>query len=356
MHPFSLLIKPASGDCNLRCAYCFYLGKSALFGGGNHRMSATTLETLTRNYFACSQPSYTFAWQGGEPTLMGLDFFREAVRLQKKYLPPNAQCANAFQTNGTLITEEWARFFHDEKFLVGISIDGPQALHDLRRRNAHNAGSHAEVMRGLDLLKQHNVEFNVLTLVSASNVSHPRDVYRYLRDLGVTYHQYIECVEFDAAGKPQPYALQPGQWGEFMCALFDEWVARDTRKISVRLFDSILSRLATGVPTLCPMSGNCCNYFVVETNGDVFPCDFHVEPRLRLGNVARDTFATLLESPLYQQFGRGKDPRSATCSACRFLPLCMGDCPKNRNASGSFLCADWKRFYGHTIERFEQLL
>jgi len=170
------------------------------------------------------------------------------------------------------------------------------------------------------------------------------------------YHQYIECVEFDVAGRPQPYALQSGQFGEFLCAVFDEWFSHDTRRVSVRLFDSILSRLATGVPTVCPMGGNCCNYFVVETNGDVFPCDFYVEPERRLGNVAQDSFQTLASLPLYENFGRGKDPQSATCSACRFLPLCMGDCPKNRKNNGSFLCADWKHFYSHTIERFERIL
>ena len=355
MHSFTLLIKPASGDCNLRCGYCFYLAKSALFGAAPHRMSVATLEALTRAYFACGLPSYTFAWQGGEPALMGLDFYREAVRLQKKFLPAGATCANAFQTNGTLLTDAWAQFFRDENFLVGISIDGPQPLHDLRRCHASGAGSHADVLRGLACLQRRNVDYNVLTLVSASNVGQPLDVYRYVRELGATYHQYIECVEFDAAGEPQPFALQPGQWGDFLCALFDEWFAQDTRRVSVRLFDSILSRLATGVPTLCSMSGNCCNYFVVETQGDVFPCDFHVTPAHRLGHVS-DGFAALAASPLYEAFGRGKDPRSATCSACRFLPLCMADCPKNRNASGRFLCADWKRFYTHTIERFEQLL
>ena len=356
MHPFTLLIKPASGDCNLRCAYCFYLCKSALFGEGAHRMSVAVLEAVTRNYFACPMDAYTFAWQGGEPTLMGLDFYREAARLQKKWLPAGARLANAFQTNGTLLDDEWARFFRDENFLVGVSLDGPQPLHDARRRDAAGAGSHARVLRGLECLRRRGVEHNVLTLVSASNAEHPLDVYRYLRGLGVAHHQYIECVELDAGGGPLPHALKPGQWGAFLCAVFDEWFARDTRRVSVRLFDSVLSRLATGAPTMCPMSGSCCNYFVVETNGDVFPCDFHVTPRHRLGNAARDAFGAMAASDAYQRFGRGKDPCSAACSACRFLPLCMGDCPKNRGASGSFLCADWRRFYSSAIGRFEQLL
>ena len=381
-HPFSLLIKPASGDCNLRCAYCFYLGKGALFGKGSHRMSVATLEALTRAYFACPMENYTFAWQGGEPALMGLKFFREAVRLQKELLPAGAKCANAFQTNGTLLDDEWARFFKDENFLVGVSIDGPQHLHDLRRKNIAGAGSHANALRGLECLRRAGADFNVLTLVSASNVQHPLEVYRYIRGLGVAYHQYIECVETDLAGRPQPYALKPGQYGEFLCAVFDEWFANDTRAVSVRLFDSILSRLATGVPTICPMSGSCCNYFVVETNGDIFPCDFFVEPQHRLGNIASDAFDALAASEAYLNFGRGKEPFAKAqedgsptrhvkhaprdgsethppahpCSNCRFLALCMGDCVKNRRKGHSFLCADWKRFYSHSIERFERLL
>ena len=356
MQPFSLLVKPASGDCNLRCAYCFYLGKGALFGKGVHRMPVATLEAVTRKYLACPMETHTFAWQGGEPALMGLKFYREAVRLQKEHLPAGGRRANAFQTNGTLIDDEWARFFKDENFLVGVSIDGPQHLHDLRRRDIAGAGSHARVLRGLECLRRHGVDFNVLTLVSASNAGHPREVYRHLRELGVAYHQYIECVELDPAGRPQPYALKPGQWGEFLCAVFDAWWnAGDTRRVSIRHFDSVLSRLAAGVPSTCPMGGFCCHYFVVETNGDVFPCDFYVEPARRLGNVLDGAFEAMAASDEYQNFGRGKDPRSAACSACRFLPLCMGDCPKNRTAAGSFLCGDWKRFYSHTIGRFEAL-
>ncbi len=351
---FSLLLKPASFDCNLRCRYCFYLPKEELFGSGVHRMDRETLEAVTRSYLAMPMASHTFGWQGGEPTLAGVEFFREAVRLQREHAA-GGSVANALQTNGTLLDDEWGKFLRENRFLVGISIDGPAELHDRFRIRADGGGSHAGVMRGLGVLKRHGVEFNALTLVSAANQDRPVEVYRYLKELGVNFHQYIECVEFDRDGKRRPFALSPGRWGEFLCRIFDEWYPADTRTVSIRLFDSILSRLATGVPTICPMSGNCCSYLVVEHDGGVYPCDFHVRPEYRLGNIRETGFAELRALPRYRGWGAVKDPHSAKCSACRWLPLCMGDCPKNRSAGESALCGDWQLFYSHTIERFERL-
>ena len=354
---FSLLIKPASADCNLRCRYCFYLDKGALFGGGSHRMDCGTLETLTRAYLALPLRQHCFAWQGGEPTLMGLDFFREAARLQIRHKRHGANIANALQTNATLIDDSWAEFLHAHKMLAGVSIDGPAAIHDASRRTIGGAATHADVLRGYHALRRHGVDTNVLSLVSAANAAHPLDIYRHLRDLGAAFHQYIECVEFDARGELLPFSLRAGQWGEFLCRIFDEWFAHDTRRVSVRLFDSILSRLLAGAPTQCAMNGDCRNYLVIEHNGDVFPCDFHVRAELRLGNIHRDPFPSLLATPAYADFGARKNPHSAVCSACRYLPLCMGDCPKNRAPSvgRSHLCEGWQLFYSHTIARFEEL-
>ncbi len=352
---FSLLLKPVSFDCNLRCRYCFYLPKEELFGSGAHRMDRETLEAVTRSYLSLPMATHTFGWQGGEPTLAGVEFFREAIQLQRRYAA-TGEVANALQTNGTLLDDSWGEFLHDNRFLVGISIDGPAELHDRFRIRADGGGSHADVMRGLGILKHHGVDFNALTLVSSANQDHPEMIYRYLKELGIAFHQYIECVEFTRAGTLQPFAVTPGKWGEFLCRIFDEWYPADTRTVSIRLFDSIVSRLATGIPTACPMGGNCCNYLVVEHDGGVYPCDFHVRPELRLGNIRETGFRELRERPEYRRWGEIKNPHSEKCSACRWLPLCMGDCPKNRTAGGSALCEGWQLFYSHTIERFERLV
>ena len=352
---FSLLLKPASFDCNLRCRYCFYLAKEKWFGAGVHRMTPGTLEAVIRNYLAQPMARHSFGWQGGEPTLMGVPFFREAVRLQRQYAA-GGEVANALQTNGTLLDDEWGAFLHENRFLVGISLDGPAPLHDrFRRHRGGGSGSHREVERGLAVLKRHQVEFNVLTLVSAANQDRPEEIYGYLRELGVVFHQYLECVEFDRRGRLQPFALRPGKWGEFLCRLFDAWYPADTGRVSIRIFDSILSRLVTGIPTLCSMGGNCCNYLVVEYDGSVYPCDFFVRPEHRLGQIAETGFEVLRARPAYRRWGEIKNPRSDRCAACRWLPLCMGDCPKNRTAAGSELCADWSVFFEHTIARFEIL-
>jgi len=353
---FSLLVKPASGDCNLRCDYCFYLPKRELFPAPR-RMSPETLEAVTRRFLECPMPVHAFGWQGGEPTLMGLDFYREAVRLQRLHAPRGARVANAFQTNGVLLDDEWAVFLRENRFLVGLSLDGPARLHDRRRRAAGGGGSYAAAERGLHALLRRKVDVNALVLVSDAIQGYPEVVYRHLKSLGVLHHQYIECLEFGEDGVRRPYALSPGRWGKFLCRLFDEWYPRDIGTVSVRPFDSIVSRLATGRPTMCPMDGNCGGYVVVETNGDVFPCDFHVRPELRLGNANTAGFGEMRASETYRTFGAGKDPRptSPGCADCRWLPLCMGDCPKNRRNGASAFCSDWRMFFEHTIERFERL-
>ena len=354
--PFSILIKPASFDCNLRCSYCFYLPKETLFGPPPHRMTTDTLEAVTRAYLAVPMPEYLFCWQGGEPTLMGIPFFQNAVRLQRLHRPRRAVVRNALQTNGTLLDDHWADFLHREQFLVGLSLDGPPALHDACRRRPDGAGSHDLALRGLRTLQQHRVEHNVLTLVSKANQDAPEDIYHYLKSLGVTFHQYIECADRDPDGNRLPYALEPGKWGEFLCRLFDAWYPNDTRTVSIRLFDAILNRLVTGQTTLCAMAASCCAYLVVEHDGSVYPCDFCVAEAARLGNVRQTRLTTLRNHPHYRDWGRQKAPCSPRCHACRWLPLCLGDCQRHRAPDGrSILCDDWQLFFQHTIERFENL-
>ncbi len=364
-HPFSLLIKPAGPDCNLRCAYCFYLDHAEMFGETNrHRMSEQTLETMIRSYMATPQPQYAFGWQGGEPTLMGTAFFQRVTELQQQYGPPGASVSNGLQTNGTLIDDAMAAHLAKFHFLVGLSVDGPAEIHNRFRRTAGGEGSHALVMAGLDKLRRHAVEFNILTLVSQSNVGSPETVYRYLRDeLGVNFHQYIECVEFDAAGQPLPFSISGAEWGEFLVRIFDLWYAGDTRKVSVRLFDTILAKLVDNAEITCASGSDCRQYFVVEHNGDIYPCDFFVYPEWRLGNVAQDQWNDLWNSPLYERFGRRKREWNPMCAQCPYLRFCHGDCPKNRTPSPngaikgnlSHFCAGWLRFYKYALPRLEEL-
>ncbi|MCY2932495.1 MAG: anaerobic sulfatase maturase [Planctomycetota bacterium] len=362
MHPFSLLIKPACADCNLHCAYCFYLDRREMFPApGPHRMSQAVLEATIRSYLALPLPEHSFAWQGGEPTLMGVEFFRRAVGLQKQYARPGARVSNGLQTNATLIDDEFAELLGRGKFLVGVSLDGPPDLHDRYRRTAGGKGSHAEVLRGIEALGRHGVEFNILTLVSDANVRRPREVYRYLRDSGFLYHQYIPCVEFDPAGGLLPFSVTGEAWGEFLCELFDEWHAADTRRVSIRLFDAVLMYMVEGFRPACTMAPDCRQYFVVEHDGGIYPCDFFVRPELLLGNVVGGDWSALWESEAYRAFGARKGLLHPACGPCAFRTWCAGGCPKERLARGdgarplSVLCAGWKQFYAHTLDRFRAL-
>ncbi|MBD3393728.1 MAG: anaerobic sulfatase maturase [Chitinivibrionales bacterium] len=362
MKPFSLLIKPASADCNLRCEYCFYLDRAALYPETRtHRMSDSVLEKMIQSYMATSQPVYSFGWQGGEPALMGADFFRRVVDLQKKHGRAGSSVSNGVQTNGVLITDELAAHFAEYRFLAGVSLDGPPAIHDRYRRYAGGRGSHADVLKGIDRLRAHGVDFNILVLVNSENAGRAAEVYRYLRDNGFLFHQYIPCVEFDRAGNLRPFAITGEQWGAFLCGLFDAWHASDTRRVSIRLFDAVLSYMVDNTYTICHMHSTCCQYFVVEHNGDIYPCDFFVGPGLRIGNVMTISWDQAQKSPVYTAFGRNKPAWNPACARCEYLPYCAGDCLKHRlpvsgdPATLSWLCKGWKRFFAHTLPRFEAL-
>ena len=362
MKPFSLLVKPASADCNLRCAYCFYLDRSALYPETKkHRMSDEVLERMIRSYMKTEQPTYAFGWQGGEPTLMGVEFFQKVVDLQKHHGKSGSSVSNGLQTNATLINDELAAHLAKYHFLVGASIDGPPEFHNTYRRTASGKSTHDAVLKGIDALNRYNVEYNGLILVSAANVGHPEQVYQYLRDLGIYFHQYIPCVEFDKKGNALPYSITGEQWGAFLSTIFDLWIKNDTRKISIRTFDAILGQMVDGRYTMCTQSGNCTSYFVVEYNGDVYPCDFFVEKTKKIGNIVRDGWETFQNSKKYRSFGIQKSEWSQVCSSCQFLRYCSGDCPKqryveNRNPENlSWLCAGWKQFYGHTLSDFERI-
>lgn len=360
--PFSLLVKPASADCNLRCTYCFYLEKALLYPDTNrHRMSDEVLEAMISSFMATDQANYSIGWQGGEPTLMGTGFFRRVVELEERYARRGAIVSNGLQTNATLIDDDLAALLGQYRFLVGVSIDGPQDIHDHYRKRTDGSGSHSSVLRGIECLKRNKVEFNGLVLVNSSNVGRARDVYNYLCDLGIYYHQYIPCVEFDESGNLLPFAITGKQWGEFLCTIFDEWVSKDIHKVSIRDFDSIINFMVDHTYSVCTMSGRCDHYYVVEHNGDIYPCDFFVERDRKLGNVLSDDLALMHSSTLAEEFACMKSQWNSACSSCRYLDFCSGDCPKHRIGVGdglaarSWLCEGWLRFLDHSIKEFEKI-
>ena len=363
MKPFSLLIKPTSSDCNLNCEHCFYLEKSSLYPETKrHRMTDRVLEKMISGYMATPQPQYIFGWQGGEPTLMGIDFFRQALSLEEKYGRNGASAGNTLQTNGKLLNDEFAKLFAKYNFLIGVSLDGPKEIHDCYRTTTDGSGSHADAVKGIECLKRNNVEFNILTLVTSANVKKAKEVYHYLCDNGFLFHQYIPCVEFDAQTSLEPFAISGKEWGDFLCEIFDEWIKNDAKKVSVRLFDSILTYLINGTYNVCNMQSNCCSYFVVEHNGDVYPCDFFVEKNRKLGNIMNNSWDELINSGKYLDFGKQKSLWNNACAQCKHIKYCAGDCLKHRLYENgdpkkiSWLCEGWKQFYDHSLPALKGLV
>ena len=364
MRPFSLLVKPTSADCNLACEYCFYLPKKNLYPETKqHRMSDSVLERLINTYMKTRQDSYSICWQGGEPALMGIGFFSKAVEFQKKYGSAGARISNSVQTNATLITDKMAALFSRYSFLVGCSLDGPEEIHNLYRRTLKGNATHQDVLKGIKILKRNNVEFNILTLVSKANVDHAQQIYHYLKNMGFYYHQYIPCIEFDENKNLLPFAITGEQWGNFLCDIFDAWYPKEiySTSVSVRNFESILSKKIEGTNNICTMGDNCCQYFVVEYNGDIYPCDFFVEKPLKLGNIMETSWEEMLDSPVYRRFGAQKKLWNEKCTPCDHLELCSGDCLKNRMVAGnpsqnlSCLCPGLKSFFNHTQNKFDVL-
>lgn len=324
-------------------------------------MDRKVLEKLVSSYLATTQPAYAFAWQGGEPLLMGLEFFQLATQLQSRYGRHGAVVQNSLQTNGLLVTDALAEHFCRYRFLLGVSLDGPESLHNIYRVSAAGAGSFEAVWRGIECLRRHGVDFNILTLVTSANARQGPEVYGYLRDQGFRFQQYIPCVETDERGEPRPYSVSGEAWGEFLCAVYDQWLKHDVRKVSVRLFDSILNLLVDGRYTDCTMQKACDTYFVVEHNGEIFPCDFNVAAQWRLGNISGTSWNELLAGQRYQQFARQKSVWNEACSVCQWRRLCAGDCLKHRaepldnSRALSRLCNGWKLFYAHAYAGFQRL-
>ncbi len=360
---FHVLAKPAGARCNLACRYCFYLSKQELYPGGTFRMSDSLLEEFLRQYIEAQKvPAVTIAWQGGEPTLMGLDFYRRSVELAEHYRKPGMQVGYTIQTNGTLLDAEWCAFFQEHNFLVGISIDGPKALHDAYRVDRKGRGTFDRVMEGRRLLQKHGVEYNILSAVHAANGDHPLDVYRFFRDeAGAKFVQFIPIVERHNGAGVQEEAtatdrsVRPVQWGRFLCTVFDEWVRNDVGEMFVQHFDAALAAGIGHPPGLCTFAPTCGAAVALEHNGDLYSCDHFVEPGFLLGNITATPLAELVGSAKQRQFGQ--DKQNALPGFCRECPVrfaCHGGCPRNRFATTpdgepglNYLCEGYRMFFSH---------
>ena len=357
----SLLIKPASAVCNLDCDYCFYLDReadpySALPG---RRMTEETLSRLVDTYLFYSYPQSTFAFQGGEPTLAGPAFFEKLVKLQEQY-GRNGHCvSNAMQTNGVLLDDRWCELFKQYNWLIGVSIDGPEAVHDFYRVNKARAGTWRKVMDGVGCLKKHGVEFNALCVVSQANAGRAREVYAFFRSLNIDHVQYIPLSEFDGLGQPLPFTITPEQYGRFLCETFELWWP-ERRRVRIRYFDNIAEALAGQKPGSCTMHETCDSYVVVEFNGDVYPCDFFVESAWKLGNINLDSWSEIARRQRRYQFAANKAIPHAECLKCEYQSICHGGCPKHRHDPHrsfdelDYFCTAYKMIFGKAVEPLKQ--
>jgi uncharacterized protein len=363
---FHLMTKPRGAICNLDCAYCYFLSKERLYPDSSFRMADNLLELYTRQYIEAQHvPEITFTWQGGEPTLMGLDFFRRAVAYQQQYRKPDTRITNALQTNGTTLDDDWCAFFKAHNFLIGISLDGPRDLHDCYRVDKGSKPTFDRVMTGLRLLQKHGVEFNVLTTVHAANERHGREVYRFLRDeVGAQFLQFIPIVErenetgYQEGSSVTARSVSAEAYGQFLIDVFEEWVRRDVGRIYVQMFDVALAAWVGDRPGLCVFEETCGAALALEHNGDVYSCDHFVEPKHFVGNIVDIPLNEIVQSDQQREFGAAKrDSLPQYCRDCEVRFVCNGGCPKDRftltpdNEPGlNYLCAGYKAFFRHIGE------
>jgi uncharacterized protein len=373
-----VVAKPVGPACNLNCDYCFYLEKQALFSSGEQlRMPDKVLSAFITNYIS-SQPTpvVDFVWQGGEPTLIGIDFFRRVIDLQRPFVEQKT-INNALQTNGTLLTEEWCRFLKEHNFMVGISLDGPQEIHDRYRHDRGGKGSFPRVMRGLQMLQEHGVEYNVMASVARETARQPLEVYQFFKEKGVEFIQFAPIIERLPAMSEQelglnlagpavlshnetntqitPWTVIPEEYGDFLIAIYEEWVRKDVGKTFVMNFEWALNAWLGNPSPVCIHARQCGKSFVVEHNGDVYACDHYVYPQYRLGNILEEDLFQMAEKSLQTGFGVDKERAlPQCCQECEVLPACQGGCPKHRFAVTyhdepglHYLCNGYKRFFLH---------
>lgn len=380
--PFSrnmyVMTKPAGAACNMECKYCYYLEKKNLYEGSAGVMSDTLLERFVKEYIESQTlPQVMFTWHGGEPLLLPLSFYEKVVKLQERY-GQGRQIDNCIQTNGTLLNDDYARFFHDHGWLVGVSIDGPQQYHDLYRRMRNQEPSFLKVMRGIETLDRNGAEWNAMAVVNNVNADHPAEFYRFFKSIGCHYIQFTPIVEriitenghsclasiYDKGrGEIAEWSVSPEQWGRFLCRLLDEWKTRDIGTWFVQIFDSILANWVGMPPGNCSYAPSCGHAGVMEHNGDVYSCDHFVFPEYKLGNIHDNTLVEMMFGLRQQEFGRMKhDSLPRQCRQCKWLRLCNGECPKNRitfTEDGewglNYLCEGYRMFFEHSAPLFSQL-
>jgi uncharacterized protein len=368
---FHILAKPTGAICNLNCSYCFFLAKEHLYPDSRFRMTDEVLESYLRQYLAAQRiPHATIAWQGGEPTLMGLDFYRRSIACEQKYARSGVTIERTLQTNGTLLDEEWCIFLRENNYLVGLSLDGLRELHDAYRVDKAGNPTFDGVLRAARLLQEHDVEFNILCAVNAANVTHPVEVYRFFRDdVGARFIQFIPIVErhnetgFQEGNTVTDRSVTAEQWGRFLITIFDEWVTRDVGSVFVQHFDAALAAWAGEPPAVCIFSPTCGTALALEHNGDLYSCDHFVEPDYLLGNILVTPLSELVSSDAQRQFGLNKrDTLPRYCQECPVRFACHGECPKNRFAetptgeSGlNYLCAGYLTFFTHIDQALQRM-
>lgn len=368
--PLYVMLKPVGSACNLACQYCYYLEKELLYPNNKRSwMSEETLETFIQQYFlAQTQPYVSFTWHGGEPLLRPISFYKKALKLQQKY-GKGFYIENSLQTNGTLLTDEWCRFFKENNFLIGLSIDGPATVHDAYRQTLNGKGSFQKVLNGIRLLNKHGVEWNAMAVVNAQNVKDAATFYNFFKSINCHFIQFTPIVERlvpHADGRclasvneqtqtMSPLSVTPEEWGAFLCNLFDLWIKEDVGTYYIQMFDATLANWVGQTPGLCTLSKSCGHASVMEHNGDVFACDHFVFPEYKRGNIHTQTITEMMYSPEQLQFGKNKwQSLPRQCKECSFLFACYGECPKNRfaidaygNKGLNYLCKGYKRFFTH---------
>jgi uncharacterized protein len=366
-HPYQIFAKPIGSRCNLSCHYCYYLKKQSLYPEENSfRMPEDILEEyILQHIQTCPDPEITFSWHGGEPTLLGLDYFQKIVELQRKHQPFQRRISNGIQTNGTLINEDWCRFLAAEGFAVGISLDGPQEMHDSHRLTKGGKPTHSRAMHGYELLRKHRIPCDVLCVVHSQNVHHPLPLYRFFKQIKATSIGFLPLVESgtDMDGGVSSLTVPSEAFGAFLCTIFDEWMSQDIGQIRIQMFEEAAGTALGREHTLCVFKKTCGDVPVIEHNGDFFACDHFVDKEHLIGNIRKTRLIDLLEAPRQRAFGKAKwDALPHYCLDCEVLPLCNGGCPKDRilrtpdgEAGLNYLCAGYKRFFTHCKPFLEEL-